>query len=885
MTLPRLVLVLALALVCPAALARADGPAPLSADTRAPAIDSTVGSGAFGHWVVDDFGLPAYDYEIDHTTDLRAPRIELNDKRDAWHQIGNDAVTADAHADGYTQLWNQSRVSMWANRYDPARRHFGGGFGWLRDGASTTSTFWLDRPAGNDTPRRFGVGYASHQTRTAGVDVSEALTTPFGDTPGIVHEVTLRNRTDRARPVTWWEYWDVNPYDQFLRIQRGLQRPWYDGAGRTLRVRQIDPLDRRPQSIFLAALPGTPVSGYETNTGTFFGAGTRATPAAVAADRARNSLASPALPTQVGRTMFALRSPVTLPPNGEITLRYLYGVDHDAAITRHVGAAAAQPNTLRSTAAAWRAWLPTADLGPELRHLAREVQWNAYNLRRSTQWEEECGHHIITQGNWYQYAYGQSVAFRDPLQFALPMTYAEPWITGQVLRYSMQEQEPRSGMVPYGMGPHCTRADFEGISSDFSFWLINAAAEYVMGTRDVDFLDERIPYLAAVNQGWKGEATAWEHLKLAYRHQESLRGAPNGNYWGLTGDWSDLSALHLPMTESVLITAQVAFAYPRLAELADLKGDTAFAAEVRTRADQVLRQLRSEWTGRGWYARAYAGSRQIGRGVIIEEPQPWALLAGAPDAEQTRTLLANIERFLTGSSKIGSSISPAANDPDVTERNWLYPSKGGADGSATQAGVWYSLNGSLVWALARLPGMEAKAFDEWRRNTLTAHAEAFPETWNGVTNSDDVCDAPFSPTPEFCALRWPLGTEYAGYNTHPHAWNVMGLLKLAGVDGTRDGYRIRPAIPLRRWSVRLGGAGVARDGATLRGYVRPLGDGQVTFEVTPPTDAPRWTAWVDGVAVPVTHTDKALRFTATATAGRALDWAVAPLTPAAAGAA
>ena len=58
--------------------------------------------------------------------------------------------------------------------------------------------------------------------------------------------------------------------------------------------------------------------------------------------------------------------------------------------------------------------------------------------------------------------------------------------------------------------------------------------------------------------------------------------------------------------------------------------------------------LEREWTGRGWYSRGYGAGGQIGRGAIFGEPQPWALLAGAPNRGQARTLVANIRRFLTG---------------------------------------------------------------------------------------------------------------------------------------------------------------------------------------------------------------------------------------------
>ncbi len=127
--------------------------------------------------------------------------------------------------------------------------------------------------------------------------------------------------------------------------------------------------------------------------------------------------------------------------------------------------------------------------------------------------------------------------------------------------------------------------------------------------------------------------SVWEHLKVAFRHQESLVG-PHGAYLaGTNGDWSDFSARYLHMTESMLVPAQLAYAYPRLAALADLRGDRSFAAQLRRRARALVTLLRRTWTGR-WYLRGYSGSTPIGSGAIFGEPQPWAVLAGAPNAHQ-----------------------------------------------------------------------------------------------------------------------------------------------------------------------------------------------------------------------------------------------------------
>src|SRR5207244_8750373 len=127
-----------------------------------------------------------------------------------------------------------------------------------------------------------------------------------------------------------------------------------------------------------------------------------------------------------------------------------------------------------------------------------------------------------------------------------------------------------------------------------------AAGEYGLATRDTKFFDEQLPYKSA-----GGTASAWDHIKVAYRHQESLLG-PHGGYLtgpnGSTGDWSDFSTEFLQMTESMLVTAQLAYAYPKLAELADLRGDHAFANELRASGARNVATLRNERPGRGRYS-------------------------------------------------------------------------------------------------------------------------------------------------------------------------------------------------------------------------------------------------------------------------------------------
>ena len=656
--------------------ASAAGPKRLSAEHTRLDIRSTAGSGIFGRWFVDGFGLPAYGYRLDPDRDPRALQPDLK-STDAWHQLGNDHVVATAHTRGHVQLWSQDRSYQWVNLAQPALGQYAGGYGYLRtaDGR-VISTLYADRPAGARTRRDFATGYFGRSTAVPGVAVTEQVYAPFGDDPLLLHDVTIRNRSRRPLRASWIEYWGVNPRSVVNQRYIGLARPAYDRSRRTLTARQLpDAVDKRPLTVFAAALRGK-VADWETDATRFFGAGGRARPAEVVAGRLSRTRAAPhaggiaAAGGTPGHHLFALRSPTVVPPNGSITLRYAYGLAHAKRIPALVKRWRAAREPLARSERAWRAWLPRVRLGSGRDWLSRELQWDGYMLRSGATYEETCGHHIISQGGYYQYDAGIQAAYRDPLQHILPLIYADPELARETIRYSAAEQSSGLKFLPYALTEMCKPTD-HGTSADLDLWLLLAAAEYGLGTRDLSFFDERLPWAGG------GRASLWRHLRQAYRNQESRRGPHGGYLTGTNGDWSDFSTQFLGMNESILVTAQLAYVYPRLAELADARGDRAFAKQLRADAAELRAVLGREWTGRGWYSRGYGGQGQIGRGVIYGEPQPWALLAGVPSAEQAHTLVANVRRFLTGvgapaqthgPARIGSSQSPARNDPDVDER-------------------------------------------------------------------------------------------------------------------------------------------------------------------------------------------------------------------------
>ena len=715
------------------------------------------------------------------------------------------------------------------------------------------------------------------------MQLTQVVYAPFGDDPVLLDDITVRNVSRSVERADWFEYWDVNPYDQTAGEagNRGVSRASWNRADRTLAVAQHgnNAADAAPLSIFAAALAG-PLAGHETSVDAFFGNGSRRVPAEVSAGRLSDSLVGGSAPDRTSRTLFAFRAPVFLRPGQSVTLRYVYGMAHPQRIAGLVAKYRAARAPLNDSESAWAAWVPKADFGSRWRWVARELAWDAYLLRSATVYEEVCGHHTITQGGYYQYGLGLNLGYRSWLHYLLPIAYTDPELAREILRYSVSLQSRGTLQLPYGMGPLCKRADL-GTSDDLDFWLILAAAEYGLATRDTSFFDERQRFYHSMQR-----VSVWEHIKLAYHHQESLLGPHGGYLAGSTGDWSDFTPKFLGMTESMLVPAQTAYAYPRLAQLADLRGDHAFATELRTSGARDLATVRRQWTGRGWYSRGYAGDRQLGQGAIFEEPQPWAILAGAPTAGQRVTLVRNVRRFLDGAgapaqlhgpSRIGTALSPSTNDPGVTERS--QPQDAGIpDGHADYVGgVWYDVNGWLTWALGELdgelPGARRLAWGEYTRNTLANHSSVFPNHWGGTISVDDACYSFYARHPSYCGA---ISSAYDGQITEQPTWMVMDAIRLAGITPTGAGYTIAPHLPFAHFSLRLAQIGIASEPRRLRGYIVTAQTSSPQLAVTIPAGAnPRTlVSWAGGRRVRHTVVHGVARFRLVATAGRAASWAM-----------
>jgi hypothetical protein len=182
------------------------------------------GSGAFGLWMEDDNGAPAYSYALDQTTNPLAVYNATIDPyqrlpTDHLFHLGNDRLVALASNYGYVSIRTDEGGPKLLNDFFPGSNQYGGGVGYLTakttggDGALLLSTFYNHTGdcASNRFERHFGVGYVRKVvdgcSSGAAATVTQDIIVPAGTDPVVVSVVTVTNTGSSASDFTWTESW------------------------------------------------------------------------------------------------------------------------------------------------------------------------------------------------------------------------------------------------------------------------------------------------------------------------------------------------------------------------------------------------------------------------------------------------------------------------------------------------------------------------------------------------------------------------------------------------------------------------------------------------------------------------------------------------------
>jgi hypothetical protein len=844
--------------------------------------EAAYGSSHFGSWSEDEFGLPAFRYTCNQTTDPRAAtpvQPGLLGSTEHIHQVGNDRITALASNFGHVRVRQDEGGPKILNDVDPEMSQFGGGLGYLTDGHETLSSYYDGRGEGFE--RIFGVGYYTKKVVGQSYSVEQVISAPFGDDPVLLSQVTLTNRRDVAATVRWVEYWGCQPFQLSFRafieamggrtnateLRRDLGRRFshqivpLDGKrglveskrfeGRSAEdekawERAKDALRANPYGFITPAQelkPGTyfdavelprtflvsldaPADGFSSDAAAFFGSGGVANPSGL-----QKALGN-SLEAGSGHAGLLLERRLQLGPNETRTLRFLYGYlpggfEVDALIARYKTA------TVQQSSEEWKRHGMRFEV-PAEPWVKREAAWNYYYLRSSQTYDDFFGEHILNQNGFYQYTMGFQGAARDPLQHCLPFLFSDSEIVRSVLRYTLEEVRD-DGSLPYGIVGHGVVAPIiSDKASDLPLWLLWTASEYVLATRDVDFLKEEIRARFSATEGRTD--TVRNLLARCFRHQvEDVGVGQHGVVRMLNDDWNDgllftfaaLSFREVAETgESVLNSAMSAWVFDEYARMLRFAGDDSGLGEkAKASAEKDREATRAQWNGK-WFRRAWMGEKLgwLGETTLWIEPQPWAMLAGAASAEQGRALVQTMNELLRQGPLGATQMS---DGPDLR--------MGGATkvGTLERGAIWPSLNQTLVWALGGVD--PAMAWDEWKRNSLARHAEAYPDIWYGAWSGPDSYNSPLSKNPGGTADE-PFfhGTDFPVLNVHAHACFLYSATKLLGIEFTEAGVEMNLQLPEEAWRMESPLLGVARSAGRFEGWYAPSRPGRWTLRIALP---------------------------------------------------
>ena len=362
-----------------------------------------------------------------------------------------------------------------------------------------------------------------------------------------------------------------------------------------------------------------------------------------------------------------------------------------------------------------------------------------------------------------------------------------------------------------------------------TIFLVWALSEYLGATGNLAFLDQKMPYYPIEALP---DATVYDHLHDAVRYLFDVIGTgPHGLVRLSTGDWDDGivqeapdQALAVQKGESVPNTQMAVAVLPRVADLVEPR-EPALAQEIRAQTAALAAALPQTWTGT-FFGRAYFGDDTlVDADEINLEAQVWALIGGSlAQPADRQTLMAAVKAQLDDPSPVGATLLPVGQ-------------------------VWPAISALLTWGYAQAD--DELAWGHLARNTMAAHAAAFPDVWYGIWSGPDGMQGPGGDRPgqAWYSQVTPM-TDFPVMNNNQHAMLMLAALRMAGLDATAGGLRITPHVP-GDFALRTALVDLGRRGNVISGAYRPFGARMRTVEVVAPAGTTVARAKVDGAIVEV----------------------------------
>jgi len=624
------------------------------------------------------------------------------------------------------------------------------------------------------TQCRHGLGYTRFLSRYAGIRTNFRVFVPL-DKPIEFWEVEVHNASNRDRDLSLfayaeWCFWEMNQDLTNFQYILYTCRMGYEDNTVDYSIR-LWPF-REPKGFMASILP---VESFDTDREAFIGQYRHeGRPKAVEAGRCSGSIAVG------GNPCGALQNRLVLKPGEKRYALFIIGVGDAKTCGQECrtlyGDRAKVEEEFRRLQEHWRNRLgqyacktPSAEVNSMVN------TWNQYQSHTTFNWSRSAS---------FNEAGGRDgLGFRDSNQDTLGVVHAIPGLVRgrlvDLLKAQYSNGAAMHGVQPltWKQGPHNVE---KWVFSDDHLWPLLTVTAYLKETADMGFLEEKVPFAE------QGEATVYEHLRMALEFSWSSRG-PHGLCLGLAADWNDCINLkgkgetlfstflfHRGLSEMIALAG-------RLGRSQDAEHFAAHRRELKENIDRFTWD--GEWFLRGYLddGRELGGSRSDQAKIFINS-QTWAVVSGAADRQRGLQCMDSLHKHLaTEHGVVKNHPAYREHDPQVGAITCFPP------GLKENAGIFCHSNTWAVVAECML-GRGDHAFRLYR--------SFLPAAKNDIAEVYTM--EPYVYSQFITGKEHPhkFGRARNSWLTGTASWGFVAVSQyILGVRADYDGLIIDPAIP------------------------------------------------------------------------------------------